>query len=494
MVSTGKQQAKLSYFLLLSALVLLPFADIEITTQDPWTELGRLLFGLVTPDLFATEYLLEALFTTISFALLGVAFGVLFGFILGLLFHLLLIRYICAFVRSVHELFWALIFLQLFGLTPLTGILAIGLPYACTFAKVYAELWEQTSSLPSYSLSIKTGRVSLFFYTRLPQAWSQMKSYTRYRFECGLRTSTILGFVGLPTLGFHLESAFKQGLYSQAGALLLLFFLLIASIRFWLKGPLIPVLLVASLWFLPEFGELNWPTLVTFFGQDIWPAPLRHAESISGPVLIDTLAWYWSLLTGEAWEGLINTLLLTQLALVATALLSLLLFPLASKHFCSSLGLACGRGILVVLRSTPEMILAFVFLLLLGPSMLPAIVALAIHNGGLIANLIAVNSHLLRLRADSASGMNLYLYELLPKVYGGFMAFLFYRWEVILRESAILGILGVATLGFYIDSAFEDIRFDRAFFLILLTGLLNICVDSFSRWLRKNTGMRQSLV
>jgi phosphonate transport system permease protein len=51
-----------------------------------------------------------------------------------------------------------------------------------------------------------------------------------------------------------------------------------------------------------------------------------------------------------------------------------------------------------------------------------------------------------------------------------------YRWEVILRESAILGLLGAATLGFYIDSAFEEIRFDRAVLLIIVTALLNIGV------------------
>ena len=64
------------------------------------------------------------------------------------------------------------------------------------------------------------------------------------------------------------------------------------------------------------------------------------------------------------------------------------------------------------------------------------------------------------------------------------MAFLFYRWEVILRESAILGILGVATLGFYIDSAFEEIRYDRAMLLIAVAALLNILVDGVSRRLR----------
>jgi phosphonate transport system permease protein len=70
------------------------------------------------------------------------------------------------------------------------------------------------------------------------------------------------------------------------------------------------------------------------------------------------------------------------------------------------------------------------------------------------------------------------------------LAFLFYRWEVILRETAILGILGIATLGFYIDSAFEEFRFDRALILILASAMLNIGVDNFARWLRQRLHLK----
>ena len=64
---------------------------------------------------------------------------------------------------------------------------------------------------------------------------------------------------------------------------------------------------------------------------------------------------------------------------------------------------------------------------------------------------------------------------------------------MILRETAILGILGIATLGFYIDSAFADIRADRALFLILLTALLNIGVDALSRAIRARLHLRTTI-
>src|SRR5262245_39816333 len=61
----------------------------------------------------------------------------------------------------------------------------------------------------------------------------------------------------------------------------------------------------------------------------------------------------------------------------------------------------------------------------------------------------------------------------------------FYRWEIILRESAIFGILGVATLGYYIDAAISEFRLDVAVVLILVTALLSMAVDAFSRGLRR---------
>jgi len=507
MQSSGYAQGKLSFTFVLIALLLVLTADLEVSTLDPWSEMGRMATGLITPDFFATEYLFEALFFTLSIALLGISFGAFFGFFLALVFNYLLVRIVCAFFRSIHELFWALIFLQLFGLTPLTALCAISIPYACTLAKVYAEIFEQADNTPALTVSRKADVLSVFIYTKLALVKDQLISYTRYRFECALRSSTILGFIGMPTLGFHLESAFSQGNYSEVGALLLSFYLLITSINLWLKAKLLPVYIVAAWFYLPEFGNVSWENFARFFGSDIWPSPLRRATEFDLQAISEAIHWYWSLLTGEIVEGVVNTLVLTQLALVTTGGIALVAFPLAVRLFVGFSGRLAGQGVLVVLRSTPEMILAFIFLLLLGPSMLPAVLALAIHNGGLIAFLLAELANNLTLRVDApiqrhgfykgkvfnGQAVSLYLYEVLPRIYSSFLAFLFYRWEVIMRETAILGILGVTTLGFYIDSAFEDMRYDRAMFYIVITALLCIGVDLMSRFLRKKLNVKPSL-
>ena len=59
-----------------------------------------------------------------------------------------------------------------------------------------------------------------------------------------------------------------------------------------------------------------------------------------------------------------------------------------------------------------------------------------------------------------------------------------------MRETAILGILGITTLGFYVDSAFADLRFDRALTLILVTAVLNMTIDTASRAVRARLRLR----
>lgn len=475
------------------AIVSLYFADISVTTYDPWLEIKRMLWGVVTPDFFAVEDIGTALIQTVSFALVGVALGAVSGFLLAQVFHLRIVRLVCSFLRAIHELFWALIFLQMLGLTPLTGVLAIALPYAGICAKVYAETLEEADVPALQAVPLGSSLVSTFFYVRLPEVWNHIVNYTGYRFECGLRSSAVLGFVGLPTLGFYLESAFNEGNYSEVSALLILFYILIASIRYWLRPRLIGIYLLVAPFLLGGGMDIKLENVTRFLTVDIVPFPLRGSDLFDPSSWANFGNWASHLLTDQALPGIIATLILTQIALVGTAFLSLAFFPLISEKFFGKKGRFVGHLFLVVIRSTPEFILAYVFLQFWGPSMLPAIIALSLHNGAIIGHLMGRYSNEIRLRPDHATGINLYGYEIVPRIYGQFLAFLFYRWEVIMRETAILGILGIATLGFYVDSAMADIRLDRALFLIAITALLNIGIDSLSRHIRRRLRLSRTV-
>ena len=470
------------------ALVCLVFSDVAITTVDPWQEFRLLLIGLATPDFYATDSIGQAIAYTLSFAFLGVTLANILGLFLALLFFSRIVRTFCAVVRAVHELFWALIFLQMFGLSPLTGVLAITIPYAGIIAKVYAEILEEANPAPLKTIPVGTSRISAFIFVRLPDVWAHFRSYSMYRLECGIRSSAVLGFIGLPTLGFHLETAFKEGQYSEVAALLFIFYLVIATMRFWMKRPLLPIYLIGAAAILPWGLAFSFSNIVRFLTEDIIPHPIRNGSGFES-----FCNWIEFMVVDQVLPGTIATVQLTMIALVATGFLTLILFPLISPLLFGKGSRFLGHIFLVIARSTPEYILAFVLLQLWGPSMLPAIVALTLHNGAIIGHLIGRYTETVKLRQDAVRGLNRYAYEVLPRVYRPMLALLFYRWEVIMRETAILGILGITTLGFYVDSAFADLRFDRAIFLIAITALLNIAVDVISRSVRVRLRLQTSL-
>ena len=475
----ASRNLNISFIFIAIGLVSFYFADLEIVTLNTASLSQDFFFSIFAMKLDNYSVLLEAFSTTIFIAVLAIFFSIIFGAILSLFFSSLLVRIPLAFTRAIHELFWALIFLQIFGLNTLTALLAIVIPYSATLAKVYAEIIQEHDTFGDMLRG--RNRLSYFIYTKIPDALPQLISYTRYRFECALRSTAILGFVGITTLGYYLSSSFMQGLYHEVWFILILFYILIASIKYWFNRYTFIPLVIGSFFYLDDFSGFNLANLKRFFTQDIIPHPIKNDLGFQS-----TLSWFENIFTNEILPGATNTLILTQLSLLLTALLTLILFPLVSSKFSSKPTKMSAHVFLVVLRSTPEYILAYIFLQLFGPSMLPAALALMLHNGSIISHLIGHDTDIMKLRIDATKRKTeVYFYEVLPRVYGQFLAFLFYRWEIIMRESAILGVLGITTLGFYIDSAIEDFRLDKMFLLLVVTALLNILVDVISKMARE---------
>ncbi|MGX9463503.1 PhnE/PtxC family ABC transporter permease [Shewanella sp. A14] len=480
---------KITLLLLLIVSVCWFFADTEVIALEPWMELRRMGLGFIHPDFFATEYLLDALWQTISFALLGITFGLLLGFPLALWYQHPLIAAMCAFIRAIHEIFWALIFLQIFGLSAITGVLAIALPYAATFARVFADILQQAPLHTLFSLPKGTDRFSAFMYGRWMHMYPQIVDYIRYRFECALRSSAVLGFIGMPTLGFYLESAFRQGHYEQGGALLILFVLLIGSIRFWAKPIMLWLYLPLAVYFLPSIPSIDGQLIWRFISVDIFP-PMLQGHPLSTWFEIDNLSklfdWSYALISQQVFPGMIATLVLAFCALGLTHVFTLVLLPFNTRLMMPKVVILIMRVVNLILRSLPEYLLAFVFMMLLGPSMLPAIIALALHNSGLMVFLMARHADSVNVPLTYKPKIAHYSYLVMPVIYPHFMGLLFYRFEVIIRETAILGMLGVMTLGFYVDSNFSEIRFSGALLLLVFTAGLNVVVDYFARRLLRN--------
>jgi phosphonate transport system permease protein len=71
------------------------------------------------------------------------------------------------------------------------------------------------------------GRLQAFFYGLLPQNAAELTSYTVYRWECAIRSSAVLGFVGAGGLGQLMDSSMKMFNGSEVASILLVFMLLV---------------------------------------------------------------------------------------------------------------------------------------------------------------------------------------------------------------------------------------------------------------------------
>lgn len=134
------------------------------------------------------------------------------------------VRWLMILLRSVPELIWALIFVRVVGLGPTSGVLAIALTYAGMLGKVYAEILESVDPQPTQAL-LRNGssRWGAFLYGLLPQSAAELTSYTVYRWECAIRSSAVLGFVGAGGLGQEMDASMKMFNGSEVATMLLVF-------------------------------------------------------------------------------------------------------------------------------------------------------------------------------------------------------------------------------------------------------------------------------
>ena len=151
-------------------------------------------------------------------------------------------RWLSMILRSVPELVWALIFVRVVGLGPTAGVIAIAIAYSGMLGKVYAESLEAGDSAATQALLRNgAGRLQAFFYGALPQCGAELVSYTVYRWECAIRSSVVLGFVGAGGLGQQLDTAAKMFSGGEVSTILIIFMLLVAAadrLSAWLRKAL----------------------------------------------------------------------------------------------------------------------------------------------------------------------------------------------------------------------------------------------------------------
>src|SRR6056297_425861 len=146
-------------------------------------------------------------------------------------------RFFMSLLRSIHELIWALLILSAFGVSPLAGMVALALPFSGTLGKVFSELIdEETRDAATALKAIGHRPVQTFLVGTLPAALPNLITYSFYRFECALRSSAVLGFVGIETIGLYIELSHEEFYYNEVWTYFYLLLALIVVVDFWGAG------------------------------------------------------------------------------------------------------------------------------------------------------------------------------------------------------------------------------------------------------------------
>ncbi|MBE9031058.1 ABC transporter permease subunit [filamentous cyanobacterium LEGE 11480] len=536
---------------LIFGLALIPsgIGQREIFNWNGWPQFWRFVVAAaqpnLTPDLLSVT--LDATVVTLAYAICGTFLSILLGSVFGLLssqvwWESLLgaqgrwvyqpVRLLLAVPRAIHELIWGLLLLNIWGLDPLSAIVAIAIPFGAITAKVFSEILDDTPRQPLQAL-LNSGTAPLIalVYGLLPQAFLNLFSYGFYRFECSLRSAAVLGVIGAGGLGYQILVSLQSLKYDELWTFFYALMILNGGVD-WCSAQLRDRFGCVSRLDLnvrgrsPKPGKLGavlankslaqptgfWIGVLIAVGSAI--AYLKPDFERIGSVRSQRLAHeLFTSLWPLDWSGvgdlglpMLETVAMSIVAILVAAVFGLLLaFPAArhlfqpggllnsgNQRFWPTINRLGARVILLVSRAIPAPIWALVMLYVMFPGILPGAIALGIHNLGILGRLMAEvienldQRPLEALKTTGASNGGIFLYGILPLTMPRFLAYSLYRWEVCMRETVIVGLVGVGGLGRILTEQLTS--FDYAALVVTLMGFLVLTfgVDWVSGQLRKS--------
>ena len=441
-------------------------------------------------------------------------------------------RALLGFMRAVPDLVWALLFVAAVGLGPLAGTLALTVAYSGVLGRVYADVFEHVDPQPLEALqSTGASRLQIFLRGVWPQALPHLVAYSLYSFECCLRAASVLGFVGAGGIGYEISVSMKLFEYGQVLTLLLVFIALLAATdaasrlarmhlinkanknirataldgkaqglrplqsnsRRFVVFTLAVLLLLASFWmtgFTSEaFTSAGLGSRLVQFVHHMLPPDFSWAFVRSlGTALLQTIAI--SLL-----GTLIGLALAVVLALPATSTLAFLPSDSPGSVLLIERALRwllfwSARLLLNVLRSIPELVWVLICILAVGIGPFAGTIALGLHTTGVLGKLYAETMEEVplrpveALRSLGARPLQVLFWAIWPQARPLLSSYTVLRWEMNLRASTILGLVGGGGLGQAIYNNVQLGFYPRLSTLILLIYALVLISDWIGERLR----------
>ena len=429
-------------------------------------------------------------------------------------------RAVIVLARAVPDVVLAIVFFRLFGLGGLTGVLAMGLHSVGMIGKLYADAIEQIDEGPRTAIRAAGGsRFQQLVSGVLPQVLPSFVATSLHRLDINLRVSVVLGFVGVGGLGQAIADSLRTLDYPRGIALASVVFGLCVAVEI-LSGTIRTAMIgrheerrgirpklrrsapatgrISPPWrFARVRRTVYWLITALVIAASIWGAELSPGQLLRGIAEFGpTLALFLPPETGGILPELLAELLVTvQIALAATligAVLSLPVGALAAANVAPSPAVAkFFRGLVLLVRGVPELVLAIVFVVITGLGPVAGALALGVGSVGLLGKLVAdsleeVDSGQERaVRATGAGRAQVFFAATLPQAAPAFVAHVLYQLDTNIRSATLLGLVGAGGIGYYLLNASRVLEFGVVTTVLLLTFAVVMAVELLAVWFRR---------
>jgi phosphonate ABC transporter permease subunit PhnE len=218
----------------------------------------------------------------------------------------------------------------------------------------------------------------------------------------------------------------------------------------------------------------------------LYDAPQQTADLFTRMWPIDW-AWYPKVVHPALMETLHTATLGTILAVAMAAPVALMV---ARNVTHSLLVQSIGRFILVATRSVHAMVWALFFVAVFGPGALAGTLAIAVHSIGFTGKFLSEAIEEARpgpieaLKATGAPPLAVLIKGVWPQVKPAFLALAMFRWDINVRESAVLGLVGGGGLGMALDTALSNLYWDQAGLVLCVIFAVVIMAEIATSWVR----------
>jgi phosphonate transport system permease protein len=433
--------------------------------------------------------------------------------------------------RAVPDVVLAIIFGNIFGLGVLPGVLAMGLHSIGMIGKLYSDAIEQIDEGPRTAIrATGAGRLQQLTSGVFPQVLPAFVATAMHRLDINLRISVLLGFVGVAGIGKDIKDAISRLDYPRAMALAaivlalcIIMELISGGIRKAILGPAAEPTRGGPVWLAkrlsgasparrPDSISAPWTSTrlrrtvyLALGGAAVLAAVLyvvMDAVGAAGARGLKVLGDLFPPNTGGIeFEVLLTSLFITvEMAFAATVIGAILAIPvgvLAARNVApTSVVGKSFRIFIVTVRGIPELILAIVFVIMIGFGEVAATLALSVGAIGLLGKLVADSIEEVdpgveqALRATGATRVQVFFAATLPQALPAFVGHALYQLDVNIRSAALVGIVGAGGIGLYLLEAARVREFGTVTLITLMLFAVVMSLELVAIWLRRTAGAK----